>query len=562
MKFSEMPYVRPDLAQVLADCAAYAEKIRKADSGEELVRLYREENACLAHYRTAQVLANIHYTQDTRDARWTAEQDWFDENGPSVANAEVEIARALLANPHSRALEAAFGSTILPTLENRVRSMDERVIDLQKEENALVSAYQKLYGGALVELDGKQLTIPQLMLYKQSLDRSIRRSAYEAEASYFDAHREEFDSIYDKLVKNRNEQARILGYRDYSELSYIRMNRIGYGPREVAAFRQEVADHVVPMLRDVMAMRAKRVGLEHPMFWDGELTFADGSPVPHGSYEELMERARTMYHELSPETGEFIDFMQDNEMFDVMSRPGKMSGGYEEIIPDHKTPFIFANWNGTAGDVDVLTHECGHAFEAYLAARTDLPEELQCPGMESAEIHSMSMEFLTAPWHGLFFGPDTDKYELFHTEDSFLFLPYGCMVDEFQHIAYQQPDLSPEQRNEVWRKLEEKYRPWNDFGDLPFYGRGAGWQRQLHIYECPFYYIDYCLATVIALQFFTASLQDHADAWQRYLKLTRLAGTATYAQLAQSAGMKVPFTPGSLTALSATIHDWIANHQV
>ena len=560
MKFSEMKYQRPDLQAVLDGCARLERQILAADAPQALVDLYREENAFFAHYRTAKNLASIHYTQDTRAPYWSAEQAWFDENDPAVANAEVRIAQALLQNPHAQALQDAFGPKVLPTLKNRVLSTDERLIPLQKEENALISAYQKLYGGAMVELEGKQLTIPQLTLYKQSLDRCVRRAAYEAEAAYFDAHQKEFDELYSRLVANRNAQARTLGYRDYSELSYIRMNRIGYGPQEVAAFRKEVQEQVVPLLQDIMALRARRIGLEQPMFWDSELSFADGSPMPHGSYQQLMASARRMYHELSPQTAEFIDYMQDNELFDVMSRPGKMSGGYEEVIPDYKAAFIFANWNGTAGDVDVLTHECGHAFEAYLAARTDLPEELQCPGMESAEIHSMAMEFLTAPWHHLFFGQDTDKYELFHTEDSFVFLPYGCMVDEFQHIAYQQPDLTPAQRNAVWLQLEEKYRPWNQFGDLPFYGRGAGWQRQLHIYECPFYYIDYCLATAVALQFFTAGLRDHADAWRRYLRLTRLAGTVPYAQLAQAAGMKVPFAPGSLAELSRTVHGWLRAH--
>lgn len=562
MKFCDMPYKRPDLSALLARCEELAAQLSAAPTPEALVALYREENHEMAHYRTAQILANIHYTQDTRDPIWSAEQDWFDENSPAVSNAETCIAKAILSNPHAEALADAFGSTVLPTLQNRVKAMDERLIPLQQKKNALISAYQKLYGGALVTLDGKQLTIPQLNLYKESMDPAMRRAAYDAEAAYFDAHRQEFDSIYDQLVHNRNEQARMLGYKDYSELSYVRMNRIGYGPKEVKAFRDEVAVHVVPMLTKIMALKAKRIGLEHPMFWDSALNFADGNPAPHGNYEELMASARKMYHELSPVTGAFIDFMQDNEMFDVMSRPGKMSGGYEEIIPDYKAPFIFANWNGTSGDVDVLTHECGHALESYLAARTDLPEELQCPGMESAEIHSMSMEFLTAPWHQLFFGPDTAKYALYHAEDSFVFLPYGCMVDEFQHIVYQNETMTPEQRNEAWLKLEQKYRPWNDFGDLGFYGRGAGWQRQLHIYECPFYYIDYCLATVIALQFFTASLSDHADAWNRYLTLTRLAGTASYAELAASAGMKVPFTPGSLTELAATVSDWILDHQL
>ena len=564
MKFSEMTYTRPDLQKVLAECADCAEKIRRADTPEKLVELYREENKIMDHYRTAAILAEIHYTQDTRDPFWSAEQDWFDSNGPAVANADVLIAKAILENPHADVLEKTFGSRVLPTLKNKVLSMDERVLELQKEENALSSAYQKLYGAALVELDGKQLTIPQLTLYKESTDPAVRRKAYEAEASYFDAHRAEFDEIYDKMIKNRNEQAHILGYHDYSELSYVRMNRIGYGPREVAAFREEVVEQMVPMLEKLMELRNRRTGIEHPMFWDSTFYFADGNPVPHGSYEELMAGARTMYHELSPETAEFIDFMQDNEMFDVLSRPGKMGGGYEEIIPDYKAPFIFANWNGTSGDVDVLTHEAGHAFESYLAAKdpSDIPGELQCPGMESAEIHSMSMEFLTEPWHHLFFKEDTAKYELYHTEDSFFFLPYGCMVDEFQHIMYQNPDLTPDERNAEWLKLEKKYRPWNDFGDLPMYSRGAGWQRQLHIFECPFYYIDYCLASVIALQFFVAQLKDPKDAWKRYLRMTRLAGTATYTEMAECAGMKVPFTKGSLTDPARTVADWIEHNQI
>ncbi len=276
-----------------------------------------------------------------------------------------------------------------------------------------------------------------------------------------------------------------------------------------------------------------------------------------------MDAARTMYHELSPETAEFIDFMQDNELFDVESRPGKMSGGYMTSLPSYKAPFIFANWNNTSGDVDVLTHECGHAFEGYVAERDpNVPADLECPGMESAEIHSMAMEFLTAPWHHLLFGKDTEKYALLHAEDSFVFLAYGCAVDEFQHIMYQNPDLTPDQRNAEWLKLEKKYRPWIDFDNLPFYGRGAGWQRQLHIYECPFYYIDYCLSTMAALQFFLLSLDDHKDAWERYLKLVRRAGLASYTELMQTAGLKVPFEEGSVKGIAQQMTRWLEEHQV
>ena len=253
----------------------------------------------------------------------------------------------------------------------------------------------------------------------------------------------------------------------------------------------------------------------------------------------------------------------DNELFDVESRPGKMSGGYMTSLPSYKAPFIFANWNNTSGDVDVLTHECGHAFEGYVAERDPkVPADLECPGMESAEIHSMAMEFLTAPWHHLLFGKDTEKYALLHAEDSFVFLAYGCAVDEFQHIMYQNPDLTPDQRNAEWLKLEKKYRPWIDFDNLPFYGRGAGWQRQLHIYECPFYYIDYCLSTMAALQFFLLSLDDHKDAWERYLKLVRRAGLASYTELLQTAGLKVPFAEGSVKGIAQQMTRWLEEHQV
>ncbi len=563
MKFSQMPYTRPDIDALLARCKELAAKAAAAPDGETLIALYYEQSNAFADYTTAANLVNIHYTCDTRDDYWHAEQDFFDENSPAVSNASVEISRAFLANPHVDALTEKFGTTCVAGMKNAVLGMDDRTVELQKEFNALVSQYQQIYGGALVELDGKQLTIPQLGPYKESLDPAMRRAAYEAEAGYFDAHRSELDELYGKIVQNLNKQAQILGYHDYSELSYVRMNRIGYGPEEIKRFRDQVAQDVVPELQKVMAMRAKRTGIANPTFADLPIVFKDGNPAPIPGYEARMAATRTMYHELSPETAEFIDFMQDNELFDVESRPGKMSGGYMTDLPNYKAPFIFANWNDTSGDADVLTHECGHAFEGYLAERDPaIPADLGCPGMESAEIHSMAMEFLTAPWHHLLFGKDTDKYALLHAEDSFLFLAYGCAVDEFQHIMYQNPDLTPDERNAVWLEMEHKYRPWIDFDNLPFYGRGAGWQRQLHIYEMPFYYIDYCLSTMAALQFFLLSLDDHKDAWERYLRLVKRAGLASYTELMQTAGLKVPFEDGSIKQIAQQMTRWLEEHQV
>ncbi len=563
MKFNEMPYARPDVDALLAQLADFATQAKSAQSGDALLAVFWAQDKALAHYGTAAVLANIHYTLDTRDAYWAAEREFYDQNTPAVGNGQIKLAAAFLANPHVSVLETTFGETILPTLKNDVLSADERVIDLQKECNALSSAYQKVYGAAMVAFDGKTMTLPQLAAYKESPDPSVRYAAYAAEGGYFDAHRDEFDDLYDKMVANRNAQAKLLGYNDFSELGYIRMNRIGYGAKEVENYRKQVVEHVVPLVSKLRALRMQRVGVDAPTYADSLIAFTDGNPAPKGTEAELMAACAKMYHELSPETAEFIDYMQANDLFDVQSYEGKMSGGYQETISDHAAPFIFANWNGTFGDVDVLTHEAGHAFEAYLAARNPaIPNCLQAPGLESCEIHSMSMEFLTSPWHNLFFGADTAKYQLAHAEDAIFFLPYGCMVDEFQHVMYQQPDLTPEERNEVWMNLERKYRPWNDFADLPFYGRGAGWQRQLHIYQCPFYYIDYCLAQTVALQFFAAHLENEQDAWQRFLALTKRAGLDSYEGLVRAAGLAVPFEDGSIKAVADAIGAWILAHQL
>ncbi|MEG0804646.1 MAG: M3 family oligoendopeptidase, partial [Pygmaiobacter sp.] len=323
-----------------------------------------------------------------------------------------------------------------------------------------------------------------------------------------------------------------------------------------------VATELVPIVAELKKLQAHRIGLEHLTYFDDAFRFSSGNAVPHGTPEEILAAGREMYHQLAPETAKFIDFMMDSELFDVLSREGKAPGGYCTYLADSKAPFIFSNFNATADDVDVLTHEAGHAFASYLASFQDLPAENREPGMESCEIHSMSMEFLTSDYHHLFFGEDTAKYQLAHAEEALSFLPYGCMVDEFQHIVYDHPALSAEERNAAWADLERKYRPWIDFDALPFYGRGAGWQRQLHIYELPFYYIDYCLAQTVALQFFVAFLSDKKDAWQRYLALTSLAGTKNYTELIASAGFLSPFEPGNIQKVARSVADWIKTQQL
>jgi len=225
---------------------------------------------------------------------------------------------------------------------------------------------------------------------------------------------------------------------------------------------------------------------------------------------------------------------------DLVNRKGKAAGGFCTMFNSYRAPFIFANFNGTLGDIDVLTHEAGHAFQCYESRGFEV-EEYFFPTMEACEIHSMSMEQLTYPWMNLFFGDDTDKYKFVHLSANILFLPYGVAVDEFQHIIYENPDMSPAERKKVWLDMEKKYRPWVDYDGIDYLEQGGFWQRQAHIYRSPFYYIDYCLAQVCALQFWSKSEKDFTSAWQDYLRLCKAGGSQSFLGLVEIANVKSPF---------------------
>ena len=371
------------------------------------------------------------------------------------------------------------------------------------------------------------------------------------------------DEIYDKLVKNRNAQGRLLGYENYIQLGYDRLGRNCYGGKELSSFRDQIARDLVPIIAEVKEAQRKRIGVDRLCIYDDGYRFSDGNAAPEGTADDILQAAKSMYRELSPETKEFIDFMFGGELFDVLSREGKAPGGYCTTFGTYKAPFIFSNFNGTSDDVDVLTHEAGHAFAFYRAMHNPkVHKALREPTIEACEVHSMSMEFLTQDFHKNFFGKNTKKYELAHCEDSLDFIPYGCMIDEFQHRMYENENLTPAERNAVWQELEKKYRPWLSMDELPFYGRYSHWQWKLHVYLYPLYYIDYCMAQTIAFQLWTLSMTDREAAWQKYLAFVDAAGTKTFADLCISAGLRVPYEEGTVRDIGAGIRDWLAENSL
>lgn len=558
MKFSEMEYKRLDVKSVLAEYEKITDAVSDAQSFDEVLAAIARHESLLAEAQTMMTLAEIRASIDTTDKFYEAEKAFYDENEPVFEEKLQEFMLALYQCDFVDRLKEKYGELLFINMEMMLKTFSPAIIGDLQRENALVTEYQKLVASAQISFRGETLNISELGKYKHDADRQIRRAAYEAEGGFYLEHSGELDRIFDELVKCRSLIAEKLGFESFTQLAYYRRTRNCYNAEMVKKFREMVVSDIVPIAVGLKERQRERIGVDKLYFYDDVFSFKEGNPKPQGTPGDILAAGRKMYEEMSPETAEFIDFMYSNELLDVVAKKGKAVGGYCTTLMKYKAPFIFSNFNGTSGDVDVLTHEAGHAFAAYMAKDFELIE-LMNPTMESCECHSMSMEFFAWKWLPLFYGEDFKRAQLEHLADCVTFIPYGSMVDHFQHIMYDEPELTPAQRNEKWAQLEKIYRPYVDFDGLPFYGEGRGWQRQIHIYEYPFYYIDYCLAQTVALKFWALSQKDYADAWHRYTAFVREGGRKTFTQLCETAGIEDPFTAGSLKDAAKTAQQFLEN---
>jgi len=548
MKFSQIPYKRPDIQQVVAEGTALVEAVRNAGSGAELMERYEEFKKLNKTLYTLSALVYIRHSLDTKEEFYDKEKDFFNENSPLLQKLGIDYYREMINSPFRAGAEEELGAFWFLNAELKLKGFDEKIIEEMQKENALCSKYDKLLASASLDFDGKKNNLSQLRAYQLSPDRDIRKAAYAKRTEFFIENEKQLDEIYDELVWLRHEMALKLGYKNFIELGYIRMQRNSYDAATVKRFRDQVKKVLVPFLRDMHEQRRKELKIDKLKFFDEDIFYADGNPTPKGTPGEMFEAGKKMYDELSAETKEFFDFMLENDLFDVMAREGKSGGGYCHFLPDYGSPFIFANFNGTSEDVDVLTHECGHALASYLARDIEIVEYQEYTS-DMAEIHSMAMEFFTADRMRLFFKEDTEKFLYMQLAGALAFIPYGCMVDEFQHIIYEKPELTPVQRKEVWAKLEEEYKPHLDYDGDPFFGKGGAWQRQSHIYQGPFYYIDYCLAETCAIQYRLWMETNKTAAWKSYIDLLKKAGTRKFTDVVEEAGLKSPFENGCMDTI-------------
>ena len=545
MKFSAFPYVRPDMDQIRSQFNQYIEKFENAQSAQEQIEVIHEINKIRNTIETTGALVQVRHTNNTEDAFYDAENDFIDEVMPQYTEMVDLYYRVMNQSKFKAELVEEFGQHIFNIIDVKLKTFTPDILEDLKQENILNSKYTKLRTSAKIMFEGEERNLAQMVPFYESVNRETRKAAQMASTKFFEENETAFDELYHEMVQVRHRIAQKLGYENFVEVGYMRLSRTDYDQHKVATYRKQVLEDLVPLTVKLRERQMKRLCLEGLKYYDEPIAFTSGNATPKGDSTWILERGKAMYESLSKETGAFINFMLENELMDLEAKKGKAGGGYCTYLSDFRSPFIFSNFNGTSGDIDVLTHEAGHAFQCFQSRDFLLPE-YQFPTLEACEIHSMSMEFLTYPWMASFFEGDVEKYKYNHVSEALLFIPYGILVDDFQHFVYENPEVTPQVRKDKWRELEKKYLPYKTYEDNDFLERGGFWFRQGHIFTDPFYYVDYTLAQVCAFQFLMKSLENREKAWADYLGLCNKGGSMAFTSLLKVAGLDSPFEEGSI----------------
>ena len=556
MQFQEYAYQHMDALSLQKQLSELAEQIQQANNIEQVQDCIKKVDTIRRFVATQVSLVEIRHTVDTKDAYYTKEQEYLDTVLPELEKDYEKINRALLESSFLEELKHRLPETFFLQKEMDLKAFDPIIIEDMQEENRLMTKYQALIASAELPFDGEIYNLSSLEVKTNSSDRIVRKHALQAYWNWFEQHEEEVAQIFDQMIKVRTRMAQKLGYDNFIALGYARMHRYDYNQEDVAKYRRQVLKDVVPLCSALYKRQQKRLGYDTLHAWDEKVEFLQGNPTPKYDRAALVKRAQKMYHELSKETGVFFDFMVEHELLDLDSKPGKAAGGYCTFMLDYKSPFIFANFNQTQHDAEVLTHEAGHAYQIY-ESRDIYPSDCVWPTYESCEIHSMSMEFFTHPWMQSFFEEDVNRYYYSHMAGSLKFLPYGVLVDHFQHEVYAHPEMSHKERMDTWRRLEKEYLPHKNYEEVEILERGGWWMRQAHIFMSPFYYIDYTLAQVCAMQFWARMENKDPKAFEDYQHICKIGGTLPFRKIVKEAGLIVPFEEGCLEQVTGSVSQWL-----
>lgn len=541
-----MEYIRPDFEAFKKDVEELTLKLKNANTYEEAREVFLTFDKISCEFNDMNTVASIRHTIDTTDKFYDEEVEYAQETYPTVMPTLLDFSNALYENKFRAEFEKEYGKQLFVQVELQKKSFSNENIPLMQQEAKLCNEYEKIIASASIEFDGKTHNLFGIMTYFESKDGEVRKEVYRAYSKFYESNEKRFEEIWDELIKIRNQMGKNLGFDNYIPLGYMQQGRTDYGAKEVASFREQIKTELVPFCQKLYEAQAKRIGIKKVMAYDEKLVFESGNATPIGDEDFEMKTAKEVYHNLSKETGEFFDFMEEHELFDLKNKAGKAATGYMTAFNSLKAPFVFSCFNRTTYDMEVLSHELGHAFAGYMAMRNQPISDYYSESTDIAEIHSMSMEQFLYPYAEKFFGDEADKFRFAHLQEALTFVPFGVAVDEFQHIMYSNPNLTPKERTLEWKKLEQKYMPWREYGDIEFFAKGGWWYHKIHIFLYPFYYINYTLTTMGAMEFKKKMNENPETAWEDYMNLCKVGGSKSYLETLKLANLSIPFEDGSV----------------
>jgi oligoendopeptidase F len=531
------------------------EAVDSVEALEQWLRTHSEVNAALAE---SGALINIAMTCQTDDPeREKAYLHLVEVVDPWLKPRQFELCRMLAASPYFSKLPALY-DVYRRSVETQVRLYREENVPRQTEEAKLCQQYQKINGAMTVQFDGKEQTLPQMARVQEETDRARRQQAWELVVGRRLQDRETLDNLFEQLLALRQQIARAAGFEDYRAYTFANYERFDYTPEDCLAFHDAVEKKIVPLARALQAKRKEKLGVNVLRPWDLAVDPEQNSPLrPFGNVEEFLEKTGKIFSRLDHRLADFFQVLRERELVDLENRKGKAPGGYQSSLSEARQPFIFMNAVGVHRDVETLLHEAGHAFHTQASVGQPLHAYRHAP-IEFCEVASMSMELFGAPYLTEFYTEkEARRARRDHLEGIIKFFPWMATVDAFQHWIYTHPGHTRAERGAAWTALMDR------FGGIESYAgheavRESSWHRQLHIFEIPFYYVEYGIAQLGALQLWKASKAGLPAAIDGYLNGLRLGGSRPLPELFAAAGIRFDFTEKTIAPLMATVQEELA----
>lgn len=550
--FSDIPYFRIDMNRFASWFGQVLSQLEKAHTFEEAYESILDIDTMMEKYETMAVICEIRNTMDVTDEFYRGEAVFFETAKTKYEGLLNRFYKAIVQSPHAKALEYYLGCDFFKKAHMKRQAFSPEAESLLQQENTLSARYSELTATLTAEWNGQKVPLSVLAQKAANGDLEVRRESNAILEKTWASIGAELDYIFDELVRVRAGTAKILCQKSYTDAAYLSRSRTSYTRQDVKSFREAVKEKIVPVVEDIYKQQKQESDRAIVYHYEEDYQAPENRITP---YSDIVEGFGKIYQKISKETDIYYKAILEGGFYDLDIRPGKIMGAYANMVGRYHMPFIFETYNNTFGAVKTFAHETGHGFHSYVN-RGEAFQFLQQCSSDLAEIHSMGMEFFIWPYLGDIIPPEQEKsYQYQHLKSALSFIPYGCAIDEFQEIVYDCPDMTMEERLEAWKSLERVYLPWRCYETNLFFAQGRFWQRQPHVYKWPFYYIDYVLAQICALQLHYLNRENPEKAWKCYLGILKDSAFCSFSETIQKEGLSTPFEGHTIAGLAAKIKE-------